>query len=104
MTWLVWRQHRKQLLFGVAALFALGAIFLVTGMPMHDRFEKLGLPDACPQPWTRRSSWTPTRSTARASRIAGGRRGRHWRSVAASSRHATSSASTRTSSSSDCCC
>ena len=25
MTWLVWRQHRKQLLFGVAALLVLGA-------------------------------------------------------------------------------
>ena len=48
MTWLVWRQHRKQLLFGVAALFVLGAFFVGTGMPIHDRFEKLGLPDCLP--------------------------------------------------------
>ena len=49
MTWLVWRQHRKQLLFGVAALFVLGAIFLATGMPMHNRFEELGLPACLPE-------------------------------------------------------
>jgi hypothetical protein len=49
MTWLVWRQHRKQLLFGVVALVVLGAFFLVTGMPMHDRFERAGLPDCLPR-------------------------------------------------------
>ena len=49
MTWLVWRQHRKQLLFGVAALFVLGAIFLATGMPMHNRFEELRLPVCLPE-------------------------------------------------------
>ena len=49
MTWLVWRQHRKQLLFGVAALLVLGAFFVGTGMPMHDRFEELGLPDCLPE-------------------------------------------------------
>ena len=48
MTWLVWRQHRKQLLFGVAALLALGAFFVGTGRPMHDRFESQGLPDCLP--------------------------------------------------------
>ena len=48
MTWLVWRQHRKQLLFGVVALLALGAMFVGTGMPIHDRFEKLGLPECLP--------------------------------------------------------
>ncbi len=49
MTWLVWRQHRKQLFFGVAALLVLGAFFVGTGMPMHDRFEELGLPDCLPE-------------------------------------------------------
>jgi ABC-type transport system involved in multi-copper enzyme maturation permease subunit len=49
MTWLVWRQHRKQLLFGVVALLVLGAFFVGTGMPIHDRFEKLGLADCLPE-------------------------------------------------------
>ena len=49
MTWLVWRQHRKQLLFGVAALFVLGAMFVAIGMPMHDRFDELGLPACLPE-------------------------------------------------------
>jgi ABC-type transport system involved in multi-copper enzyme maturation permease subunit len=49
MTWLVWRQHRKQLLFGVAALLVLGAFFVGTGVPMHNRFEELGLPDCLPE-------------------------------------------------------
>ena len=48
MTWLVWRQHRKQLLFGVLALVVLGAFFVGTGRPIHDRFEKLGLPECLP--------------------------------------------------------
>jgi hypothetical protein len=45
MTWLVWRQHRKQLYFALAALAVLGASFIGTGRPMHDRFERAGLPD-----------------------------------------------------------
>ena len=49
MTWLVWRQHRKQLLFGVVALLVLGAFFVGTGRPIHDRFEQLGLPECLPQ-------------------------------------------------------
>ena len=49
MTWLVWRQHRKQLLFAVAALVVLGAFFVGTGRPIHDRFERAGLPDCLPQ-------------------------------------------------------
>ena len=49
MTWLVWRQHRKQLLFAVAALVVLGAFFIGTGRPMHDRYERAGLPDCLPE-------------------------------------------------------
>jgi hypothetical protein len=49
MTWLVWRQHRLQLLFGVAGLMVLGAFFLITGMPIRDRYERVGLPDCLPQ-------------------------------------------------------
>ena len=49
MTWLVWRQHRLQLLFGVAGLIIFGALFLATGLPMHDRFEQAGLADCLPQ-------------------------------------------------------
>ena len=49
MTWLVWRQHRKQLLFAVIALAALAAFFVGTGRPMHDRFERVGLPDCLPR-------------------------------------------------------
>ena len=49
MTWLVWRQHRQQLLFGVAGLIVLGAFFLATGLPIHDRFDEAGLPDCLPQ-------------------------------------------------------
>jgi ABC-type transport system involved in multi-copper enzyme maturation permease subunit len=48
MTWLVWRQHRKQLLFGAAALVVLGAFFIYTGRPIHDRFERAGLPGCLP--------------------------------------------------------
>jgi hypothetical protein len=48
MTWLVWRQHRKQLLAGVLALVVLGAFFVGTGRTFHDRFEELGLPECLP--------------------------------------------------------
>jgi ABC-2 family transporter protein len=49
MTWLVWRQHRKQLLFALAALAVSAAFFIGTGRPMHDRFERSGLPECLPQ-------------------------------------------------------
>jgi ABC-type transport system involved in multi-copper enzyme maturation permease subunit len=49
MIWLVWRQHRKQLMFAVAALVVLAAFFVGTGRPMHDRFERAGLPDCLPE-------------------------------------------------------
>ena len=49
MIWLVWRQHRQQLLFGVAGLFVFGVLFLATGLPIHDRFDDAGLADCLPQ-------------------------------------------------------
>jgi len=49
MTWLVWRQHRKQLFFALAALVVLGAFFLYTGRPMHDRFAHDGLSRCLPR-------------------------------------------------------
>jgi ABC-type transport system involved in multi-copper enzyme maturation permease subunit len=49
MIWLVWRQHRKQLLFAGAALMVLGAFFVGTGLPIHHRFERAGLPECLPQ-------------------------------------------------------
>jgi hypothetical protein len=48
MTWLVWRQHRKQLLFALAALVVVAGFFIGTGRPMHDRFERAGLPECLP--------------------------------------------------------
>ena len=49
MTWLVWRQHRKQLWFAVAALVVLAVFFSGTGRPIHDRYERAGLPDCLPE-------------------------------------------------------
>jgi len=49
MTWLVWRQHRKQLFFALAALVVLGAFFVGTGRPMHARYERDGLPACLPR-------------------------------------------------------
>ena len=49
MTWLVWRQHRLQLLFGVAGLLVFGGFFLATGLPIHDRFDEAGLSDCLPE-------------------------------------------------------
>jgi hypothetical protein len=43
MTWLIWRQHRQQALFG-AATFALVALLLLpTGLHMHSVFHASGL-------------------------------------------------------------
>jgi ABC-type transport system involved in multi-copper enzyme maturation permease subunit len=49
MTWVVWRQHSNQLLFGVVALAVLGAFFLLTGLPIHDQYETSGVADCLPQ-------------------------------------------------------
>ncbi|WP_410573417.1 ABC transporter permease [Amycolatopsis sp. cmx-4-61] len=43
MIWLVWRQHRRQMLFTLAALAALAAIMVPTGLAMHTKYDDLGL-------------------------------------------------------------
>ncbi|WP_410644206.1 ABC transporter permease [Amycolatopsis sp. lyj-346] len=43
MIWLIWRQHRKQALFTLAALAALGALMVPTGLAMHAKYDRLGL-------------------------------------------------------------
>jgi hypothetical protein len=49
VTWLVWRQHRRQLLFGLVGLAVIGSLFFATGKPMHDQFRAMGLADCLPQ-------------------------------------------------------
>jgi hypothetical protein len=48
MTWLVWRQHRKQALFALLGLAALAAFMVPTGLQMHDAFRRAGLDDCLP--------------------------------------------------------
>jgi hypothetical protein len=48
MTWLVWRQHRKQALFALLGLAALAAFLVPTGLQMHSEFNKAGLDDCLP--------------------------------------------------------
>ena len=48
MTWLVWRQHRKQALFALLALAALAAFLVPTGLRMHREFNRMGLDDCLP--------------------------------------------------------
>ncbi|MDQ7802772.1 transporter [Amycolatopsis sp. A133] len=43
MIWLIWRQHRKQALFTLAALGVLAAIMVPTGLAMHAKYAGLGL-------------------------------------------------------------
>jgi hypothetical protein len=43
MTWLTWRQHRKQALYTLIALAALAAVMLPTGLAMHHTFTRSGL-------------------------------------------------------------
>ena len=35
MTWLIWRQHRQQALFGTATLALIALLLLLTGLHMH---------------------------------------------------------------------
>jgi hypothetical protein len=39
MTWLIWRQHWNQLLFGMVALAVLGGFFFLSGLSIHDQYE-----------------------------------------------------------------
>ncbi len=43
MIWLIWRQHRKQALFTLAALGALAALMVPTGLATHAKYDSLGL-------------------------------------------------------------
>jgi hypothetical protein len=44
MSWLVWRQHRKQAMFALVGLVALAAFLVPTGIQMHNAFGRAGLP------------------------------------------------------------
>ena len=44
MTWLAWRQFRKQALFTRIGLALLAALMIPTGLAMHHSFDDLGLP------------------------------------------------------------
>ena len=43
MTWLIWRQHRQQALFGMATLGLIALLLLLTGLHMHAVFHDSGL-------------------------------------------------------------
>lgn len=43
MTWLAWRQHRKEAMFTLAGLAALAALMIPTGLAMRGTFADLGL-------------------------------------------------------------
>jgi ABC-type transport system involved in multi-copper enzyme maturation permease subunit len=43
MSWLIWRQHRQQALFGTATLALLTLLLLLTGLHMHSVFHESGL-------------------------------------------------------------
>lgn len=45
MTWLIWRQHRKQVLWMLVALAVLAAVMLPTGLAMRGTYHDLGLAD-----------------------------------------------------------
>jgi hypothetical protein len=54
MIWLVWRQHRLQLLFAVAGLAVIAAFMLPTGLDMHRVYQDLGLADCFGITWADR--------------------------------------------------
>jgi hypothetical protein len=43
MSWLIWRQHRQQALFGTATLGLITLLLLLTGLHMHSVFHDAGL-------------------------------------------------------------
>ena len=48
MIWLIWRQHRGELLGALVVLAGLGALLLLHGVPMHRAFDRDGIA-ACQQ-------------------------------------------------------
>jgi hypothetical protein len=44
MTWVTWRQHRLQLLVGLALVVIVGVLVLITGIEMRDQFAHTDLP------------------------------------------------------------
>jgi hypothetical protein len=49
MSWLIWRQHRKQLLVTLVGLVALAAIMVPSGLAIHRTAAALGLPECIRQ-------------------------------------------------------
>ena len=45
MIWLVWRQHRQQVLFVLIGMVVVAALIVPTGLRMHDVFADSGLAD-----------------------------------------------------------
>jgi hypothetical protein len=43
MLWLTWRQHRAEVLGGLVVLAAIGAVLVVTGLPMHADYTDHGV-------------------------------------------------------------
>ena len=43
MTWLIWRQHRGELVGALVVLGALGVLLLLHGLPMHLAFDRDGI-------------------------------------------------------------
>jgi hypothetical protein len=43
MLWLTWRQHRAEVLGGVVLLAAVGAVLVVSGLPMHGAYTDQGV-------------------------------------------------------------
>jgi hypothetical protein len=43
MTWLIWRQHRQQALFGLVAGALISLLLVLTGLHMHSVFRGSGL-------------------------------------------------------------
>ena len=48
MTWLVWRQHRQQVLAAAIAMLAVALFLVPTGRQMHAAFDELGLRSCLP--------------------------------------------------------
>ena len=48
MAWVTWRQHRHQLLVGLALIVALALAALVTGLPMRTAYEREALSSCLP--------------------------------------------------------